>query len=547
MGQPPIHGAAVTLRYQGSIVGRGVAITGEPAGSPGILMMATSRAMNEARTRLPVPHDALEQENLQALAPMLSITVEVAGRPVPIAPKEWADTIEEIGPGLDGVAVRMGERIEAMFPETMIVTGTDAAGAFRALVSKVSGDPTLGLKKPAELREKEGVDFLRFRVTSAGHVGTERRVEAFQRGGRLVSLSGLTQPELRRWAEQMAAHLLREATPDGIERLATMDGDGALVSWALLRAVLAGIGGQTLRDRTLELCDSTLTSLAEVRASRDRTRSAALAAILLADRTAAAPSKFKSPVDDDVQALISELPRMPDRTWDDGPRLRSADRALVIYALTHASTGMSLEDQWKLAAGALAEVPPAEIVSQMPWLGWAASPIGSTSKGPVDVPAAPALREMRAQLWEHQLRAESLVSEEADLAGGIAFVASQRPMPTSQAARPLAFVATMLGDERLTGKDEVSAELARLLESLRFLRQLTADEAECHMYKDPATALGGVRNSLFDQRMPPEATAMTLLTVCETLKSLDAIKARQAAPKPGPSSKPETSPNPAPK
>jgi hypothetical protein len=92
----------------------------------------------------------------------------------------------------------------------------------------------------------------------------------------------------------------------------------------------------------------------------------------------------------------------------------------------------------------------------------------------------------------------------------------------------------MLGDQRLTEDAEVPQETMRLLESLRFLRQLTADEAECHMYKDPAKALGGVRNSLFDQRMPPEATAMTLLAVCETIKSLEAIKARNAAPKEAP-------------
>src|SRR6185295_13009555 len=103
---------------------------------------------------LPVPADALQEDNLKAIAPMVAITVELSGRPVPIEIKEWADAINEIGPGLDGVAVRMGERMEAMFPETMIVTGTDAAGALRALVSKVSGDPTLGLKKPSELREK---------------------------------------------------------------------------------------------------------------------------------------------------------------------------------------------------------------------------------------------------------------------------------------------------------------------------------------------------------------------------------------------------------
>jgi len=85
-----------------------------------------------------------------------------------------------------------------------------------------------------------------------------------------------------------------------------------------------------------------------------------------------------------------------------------------------------------------------------------------------------------------------------------------------------------LRDPRLTERGEIQGEIVRLMEALRYLRQLTASQSEAHMYKDPAKAIGGVRASLFDQRMPPEATAMTLLTVCETLRSLEAIKKREA-------------------
>ena len=182
-------------------------------------------------------------------------------------------------------------------------------------------------------------------------------------------------------------------------------------------------------------------------------------------------------------------------------------------------------------------VGPNMLVTQMPWLGLAEIGAANEALGggmpqwEVPLPAAPGLRQVRTQVWEHQLRSDVLPAERQDFAGAIVFTTTKQPLPTWQAARPLAFIATMLGDPRLTEEKEVPAELARLLASLRFLRQLTADEAECHMYKDPAKAIGGVRNSLFDQRMPPEATAMTLLTVCETLRSLDAIKQRQDAGK----------------
>ena len=122
--------------------------------------------------------------------------------------------------------------------------------------------------------------------------------------------------------------------------------------------------------------------------------------------------------------------------------------------------------------------------------------------------------------------------EQRDLAGAIVFTkaaAGQRAMPTWQAARPLAFIATMLGDPRLTDDAEVAAELSRLLQSLRFLRQLTASEADGHMYRSPDRAVGGVRASLFDQRMPPEATSLTLIAVCETIRSLEQIESRRGA------------------
>ncbi len=566
MGQPPVHAAAVTLRYEGSIVGRGVAITGEPAGAPGILMLAASRAMNEAKTRLPVPHDALEEENLRALAPMIAITVEIAGRPVPIAPKEWADAVDEIGPGLDGVAVRMGERIEAMFPETMIVTGTDAAGAYRALVSKVSGDPTLGLKKPSELREKVGVEFLRLRVVQVGQPEAGGPSVLFHRGGRVSERVDLDSLSLERWADNLAEHLWYQAWPggDGTGIKGTYEPCGgangvrfadprskAIVALAMLRysRSKAGIQGANFKERFDAMRHWLATLLDENEAVEPgeaepwaEPASAALWWAML-DEYGIAPSKpsggyqevrdekleqFKRRCRDKLdQSLTEELAKSAEygpilawaanrREWNDDTDRKECE-AFIRMVVRNTS--------------------PDRLVGTMPWLGWA----GMTERGDV------ALREMRAELWQHQLQPESLPPEAQDLAGGVVFAASRQPLPTWQVARPLTYLAAGLRYSQVTANAEVELELARTLASLRFLRQLTASSAECHMYKDPAKALGGVRNSLFDQRMPPEATAMALLTVCETLKSLDAIKARAAAPSAAPKPGPEEAPKPAPK
>ena len=85
----------------------------------------------------------------------------------------------------------------------------------------------------------------------------------------------------------------------------------------------------------------------------------------------------------------------------------------------------------------------------------------------------------------------------------------------------------MLGDPRLTTPAETPAEIVRLIASMRFLLQLSARGSECAFYPRADLAAGGVRAALWDPRMPPEATAMTMLAVAEFLRSLDALESRQ--------------------
>jgi hypothetical protein len=127
---------------------------------------------------------------------------------------------------------------------------------------------------------------------------------------------------------------------------------------------------------------------------------------------------------------------------------------------------------------------------------------------------------MRSTMWRFQMTPMDAGPDNADLVGGIVFPSAQNPLPSWQSSRPAAVIATMLADGRLTEPGEVPAELAHLLGLTRFLRQLAADEATGHMYADPARAAWGVRRALWDQRMPADATAMTLLSVTETLRSL---------------------------
>lgn len=534
MGLPPAHSAAVTLRYEGAIVGRGVAITqtGDPV--PGIHVLAASRAISEAKERMPVPRDALFEESLAAAAPLVAVTVEVGGAPAPIELKDFAEAINEVAPGLDGIAVRIGDRVEAMFPESMLAAGMDAAAGYRALVSKASDDPTLALKSAADLRA-QGVVFYRFASACAGQPGAGKPAMPLVRGGRRVSLAELNMPGLRAWSEAVASHLIHAARRGG---------GGAGTALGTLNPVTGAreAGGSPAMEAALTA--AALAKFAKVYPSSVRTEDAA--AVAASYVAALAP---RQPADPDLAmwslvtiaarhsgAAAPPLPTaLTKAIGTDDPTAAIPRGSLGIVALGLAlqdPAAMSRADQRKFITRAMVRTPANELVREMPWLGWAACRAWTDDAGKAEeMPAAAALREMRAQVWAHQLRGESLSAESADLTGGIVFTLSRQPLPTWHGARPVGFIATMLRDARLTDDKELQAETIRLLEALRYLRQLTADEAECHMYKDRAAAIGGVRGSVFDQRMSAEAAAVTLLAVCEAIESLEAISARGAAPK----------------
>jgi hypothetical protein len=175
-----------------------------------------------------------------------------------------------------------------------------------------------------------------------------------------------------------------------------------------------------------------------------------------------------------------------------------------------------------------ASTPPGNLVTHMPWLGWAEQYLSDGQ-----IAGAPALRDLREQVYAHVLTPESASAAgpgNDDLVGGIVFTTARIPAPTWQTVRPAAFLASALGDQRLTDPGEVLKELSRHLTVLGFLRQLTADGGLAWMCFDPAGAQWGVRAAAWDQRQTPEATAMTLITVCETLRSLDEIAKRTKTP-----------------
>lgn len=539
-----VGGVSITLRYAGRVVGRGESFeTSARAG----LRHAVGDALKDAAERIPLARD--EEMRLEQLR-SVTLTLELAGPMTPIAPDALKDAAMALSPGIDGVAARLGDRLEAVFPEQMLMAGMDGHAALGSAAGAVTGAPHEGLRDPSRVRRDLGVTFLTFRTA---HLTQPRAGDApvfLYRGSRVPSERGLDVGALREMADGIATHLAGRvhegAEPLGIkgtylpvaDRYESESAGAAEQGLAALalhtHANTPGIGAAA-RDRSRRAARRIVDDLAVVEpgeiAPEASLAGAAMASVSIrritkdAERsgeTAALLERCDARLDEWATGLMKGAGNA------DAARM-GAEAGVAAWAIAEraATTGEG-EDGAAVRRAANAVVrevflrtPAAVLASQMPWLGWADGERPGES-----VPSAEALRQMRDMIWTHQLRAADAGSEGADLVGGIVFTSGGSPLPTWHSLRVLAFLSWMLGDDRLTDTTEAAPELSRVLAGLRFLRTLAADTATCHMYVAPERAMWGVRAAAWDQRMAPEASAMGLLTVCHALSSVSRIAER---------------------
>ncbi len=533
---PAVQAASVSLVLDGKRLGR--ATVASLDASPAVIQRAALGVVRDLDPSL----SAAQRARIQ-------ISIELAGALVPY----HADTIEELAlglsPGLEGVAVERNGRTEAAFPGAMLTRGIGPAIATVGLVNALGSDAQDALATPQQLRER-GYTIYRFESVHLAQPAAGSGAVFVHRGGRAVDGEEINARTMIAMGDAMAGYLMGLRWP-GVEAYGLLGAqdpttgrydppfanpvEQAVAALALLRyaevrdpdpraaaARLAAVGvleklGDVEEDE-LEPWTSPHNAAAVVLAlaelgSRGVSSSPALAELL--DKCRATLHRSYDPTDGYADGL-------PQPAW-----------GLIAGALVadHARLGSGAFNATELDAAVrlvYRDTGPSYLVGQMPWLGWAELELeGITGRR---TPAAPALRAMRRLTWDHQLRTDDLAHEDRDLAGGVVFTSATTPLPTWNLTRPLAFIATMVGDERFTRgspvEGEVPGELVRLLGSLRFVRQLMADDSNAHMFARPARSSGGVRAALWDQTITPEATAMGLLTVCETLESMDAAAAR---------------------
>jgi len=535
-------GACITLRLSGRIVGRGTFMADDGRS----IWHAARQAVLAAEVELPIERDAFYAQRKAEMAARITVELQVAGPLTPLMGDSYAEATAELSPGINGVAARAANDLQAVFPGTMLATNILPARGMQVAVGQL-GLPPLEVR---DLREKHSLVVYRF---DAAHLVQPAAGDApvfLSRGGRLISTTEVSGAALRELADRMAGHLLRHRwpgdEPHGLSGnyLAYSNTYDPPIAPAREQAIAALAlawhsatpGIDPARSRELLGAAAEILRALTVVTEHETDPLASptdAAAWLLAARTverlqsgATVDSGFASR----SIAVIQNAWKSKD-AWNTS--IPPAGRALMALAMARSGDKQLLAAAPEAVRGLLRDTRPGELPALMPWLGWAelelSGPAGS-------IPSAEALRAMRSTLKQFTLSPDDLGPGQADLEGGVVFTRGGLALPTWQTLRPLAFSATMLGDPRLTEPGEVALELAELRRSLRFLMQLTYDDSSTWLAQEPARAKGGVRLSLWNQTASLDATALGLITVAETLRSVEARSAKappSARPAPG--------------
>jgi hypothetical protein len=538
-----VSAAIVTLRIDGKVFGRGSAGSLDP--SPSVVWEAANKAMQRAGSKLTGERDAMWESFIADLSARVVISVELGDELVPMSDSQLELPGFGYTPGVLGVVVRRGEMIELAGTDSMLTGNRDMARSAQALANSLSNDGANMLATPRELVDR-GFTIYRYVPVVLAQPAVGLGATFMDRGGRVINTNEISRKSVSAMSEQITRHLLNRRWA-GVEHyglMGTLDPvtgrsesssaspfEQALTAYALLRG---SEKNTTAFDREVRVfAVGVLEDLARVEESETAPWDNALGACM----TVVALSEIQL-IDilgnEELDQLRTRCIKAVDRLYSqqDGfdSDLPRSSYGLVAHGLVR-SRLLDPEDRQSKARSAIEQIfdefPPAAMVSQMPFLGWAQLELGVNQDQTVE---RDGLMQMRELVWEHQLKRDDLEWMDRDLTGGVVFTSAAAPLPSWSTLRPLAFLATMLGNEELTPGTLSSGiapiELGRHIESLRFLRQLCAEGELMHLYASNDATKWGVRMSLWDQRMPIETGAMALLTLLESVQSFDAIVER---------------------
>ncbi|MBL8760777.1 MAG: hypothetical protein JNL50_05680, partial [Phycisphaerae bacterium] len=398
MDPVPVGACCVTLRARGKVLGRGEAVGGSSC-----IALATRDAMIQAQAGIASLRDELAFTSMAEAAGMVTIGVEFAGALIPVDFQTFGEMDRAFSPGLDAVAIRIGDKLEATFPSVILQRTIAPSLAAAAAAARLTGDPTLGLPEspeaqPAKLRETRQATLYRFRVRHLVQSQPGSPPVFLHRGGKVFDQSRLDVAELRRWADGLARNLVaRRWTGQGAIGMSGTDWPAlgktdpaiagpseqalAIVAICDYLAVRAGVGRFELAPRAerdafgaaaLILADELLTvEDLEVAPWSDAISAASTIVALHAVQRVVQPkyipkAELTAKLDEPILAAFSA-----ESGWS--ASLPEPARGLVAWAMLIRAGDDAAKKELanKAIASIYLGVTPGRLIAQMPWLGFA--------------------------------------------------------------------------------------------------------------------------------------------------------------------------------
>jgi hypothetical protein len=544
------EGVCVILRSEGRVMGLGTAMMGGELD----VRRASARAMGDVLSDAAVV--GLPEGLRGMMGPQLCVEVEAAGVMIPTAAGSFAEFTAQIEPGLDGLAVRRGEQWAARFPAQL--RATNSAGRIDSIMPGLARELGLTAAGFRQLLEDDEISLYRFRTIHLAQTSPGAAPFATERGDVIVEEQQVTKPSIRRFADRLAAHIIRcqhggetgardqplsLETPRGLagayrpvsddyDPLIAPPAEQALGALALARYAAAPGVGAGLSVAAIETAASLLRQLeapasaspgGDEVASQDELVTSAL---LVLAAEALPPQRVDEAIASRIAksraALAAHL-----EAADDQAKLTAPARAVIAAALARLHRGApgSLEAALVRAAidAAWDAAPEPERVALLPWIGWAEIDWADAAGGPV-VRAAE-LESLRGLLWASQIRAGE-DDQPRDLGGGFALRSEGITSASAASTKPCAWLGAAMRDPRLTSPDQTMLEAARCLRAMRFLMQLSVREEAMWSHRRPERALGGIRNAPWDSEQALAPQAMGLIAAAELLASLETLESR---------------------
>jgi len=564
----------VTLRFEGVTMGQATATrddpleavaSDEPRNVLALLRPATREALEAVKRSLTTlnarPGQGAAPDQIEQIAPLLQLDIQLAGPPRPLRLERLAHLPERMVVDVHGLALRKGSDWAWQFPGNAIAANLSLVDQ----VERLRGQLRLGPMALRDLAAEEAPRFYRFAVAYVVGPSADRPPRRLYRGQEVLPTRPLTLDETRRLTDRWATYLEQRQRPEGYfagtyhptgdryDPARASAADAALAAYALARYArldrLDADRRQALAAASRRAIERIVQQMG-IDPSAERADASQTARLPTADLAMTLIALLETPGAGDLKSIRDRLAGLVRSARTADGRFRRATHARATEATRPASALATLAlvryfDQTRSPAyleaareslGALwadaAEAP----ASVFPWAALAEFDLMRLERA---TPGVLTVRETCRALWRRQVRPEDAGSPQAiepgrgaspDTVGGLVLDAELVPEPTWLTAGPLVALAAAMPGAHFVAEDERPQWMLDTALGLRFLEQLTLTKDAAYYVLRLSWAIGGVRTAFWDNRQPLSATAMALLAGSEFEHALDALLDQAEAP-----------------